>query len=516
MQMRDIRGCKVPLAAHQKAMLRRCLDVERQHIGTDQAYGVLSDAPGTGKTYVVLAMILALKEAGGIGTNLIAVPSHIYGQWRSEIRAFSDCVTLKEFNGYSDVGLCDKWVSGTKRDEVPDVLLTTHLLLKTFLEQSRSTPLNIHRIVLDEPDNAASWNACMSSSSRAQLPCKMVWYMSASIGRLLGAVPEDHVCRCDPKFVQQSFAALFDNRKSVFTSADHRTTLPSMAVRCRNVLVSKVLNGMFKGTQRQLAFNAVDYGAGMRTADQLLKAMRDKIAERVAARQTDLDAVAKRKRFVSKAQIDTLTSDLQKQRAMHESLRRQAFESGVCWICMLPIVGTHAFKPHCSAMSDKMKPQLLCEACTESSLTCPCCLREDCGMGVVSDLPVHTLRDFQSCDKLDVLLSGLSGKDKVIAFGSKVILCNQHYTANVEHLLEKARVEYTDDVARFAAERDVRVLVMNPALVGCGVNLPMTTDVVFMHRVDPDTDRQVVGRAQRPGRLVPEPVRVYYLQYDTE
>jgi hypothetical protein len=510
MQMRDIAGCKVPLAMHQKAMLRRCLDIERQHIGTDQAYGVLSDAPGTGKTYVVLAMILALKQAGNIGTNLIAVPSHVYAQWRAEIKAFSDNITLKEFHGYSDVG---PWVSGARRaDDVPDVLLTTHLLLKTFLEQARG---DIHRIVLDEPDSAASWSACIRQQ-RPAFPCKMVWYMSASIGRLLGTVPPNHECRCDPKFVQQSFGALFDNRKGIYTSADHRANLPSMAVRCRNILVSKVLNGMFKGTPRQLAFNACDYGAGMRTADQLLRAMRDRIAEGVAARQLDLEAVAKRKRFVSKPEIETLTQDLHKQRSMGEALRRQAFEAGVCWICMLPIVGTHAFKPHCSATSDKIKPQLLCEACTESSATCPCCFKEDCGMGVVSDLPVHTHRDFKTCDKLDVLISGLSGKDKAIAFGKKVLLCHQHYTVNFEQALERARIEFTDDVQRFAEEDDVRVLVMNPALLGCGINLPMTTDVVFAHKVDPNTERQVVGRAQRPGRRTPEPVHVFYLQYDTE
>ena len=80
----QIVGCKLTLAAHQRAMVRRCLEIERNGLSNGgEAVGLMSDAPGTGKTFVVLAMVLVLKNVAKItrsrtGTNVIVVPQHIY------------------------------------------------------------------------------------------------------------------------------------------------------------------------------------------------------------------------------------------------------------------------------------------------------------------------------------------------------------------------------------------------------------------------------------------------------
>jgi SNF2 family DNA or RNA helicase len=44
------------------------------------------------------------------------------------------------------------------------------------------------------------------------------------------------------------------------------------------------------------------------------------------------------------------------------------------------------------------------------------------------------------------------------------------------------------------------VLLVNASFYGAGMNLECATDVVFMHRMEPHMEEQVVGRAQRPGR----------------
>ena len=60
----------------------------------------------------------------------------------------------------------------------------------------------------------------------------------------------------------------------------------------------------------------------------------------------------------------------------------------------------------------------------------------------------------------------------------------------------------------------IQVLLMNSKHCGCGLNLQMTTDLVMFHKFNDETDRQIVGRAQRPGRL--EQLNLWYLLHQGE
>jgi SNF2 family DNA or RNA helicase len=59
-----------------------------------------------------------------------------------------------------------------------------------------------------------------------------------------------------------------------------------------------------------------------------------------------------------------------------------------------------------------------------------------------------------------------------------------------------------------------RVLLANATNFGSGLNLENTTDVVMFHKFDSEIERQVIGRAQRPGRTAA--LNVWYLLHDNE
>lgn len=59
-----------------------------------------------------------------------------------------------------------------------------------------------------------------------------------------------------------------------------------------------------------------------------------------------------------------------------------------------------------------------------------------------------------------------------------------------------------------------RVLLASSMLHGCGLNLENTTDVILVHKLQPDLRSQVIGRAQRPGRT--GALRVHQLLFDNE
>lgn len=58
-------------------------------------------------------------------------------------------------------------------------------------------------------------------------------------------------------------------------------------------------------------------------------------------------------------------------------------------------------------------------------------------------------------------------------------------------------------VRAYKQDPATRVLFANSALFGCGLNLENTDRVIFVHAMEPRLYKQVVGRAQRPGRKAP-------------
>ena len=45
------------------------------------------------------------------------------------------------------------------------------------------------------------------------------------------------------------------------------------------------------------------------------------------------------------------------------------------------------------------------------------------------------------------------------------------------------------------------VLLADSSMYGCGMNFENTTDIIFIHKINPEMEKQVIGRAQRPGRV---------------
>ena len=60
----------------------------------------------------------------------------------------------------------------------------------------------------------------------------------------------------------------------------------------------------------------------------------------------------------------------------------------------------------------------------------------------------------------------------------------------------------------------INVLFMNSRSYGSGLNLENTTDVILFHRFESEIEKQVIGRAQRPGRF--EALNVWYLLHENE
>ena len=63
-------------------------------------------------------------------------------------------------------------------------------------------------------------------------------------------------------------------------------------------------------------------------------------------------------------------------------------------------------------------------------------------------------------------------------------------------------------------ESDLNIILLNASNYGSGLNIPETTDIIIYHKLTKELETQVIGRAQRYGRI--GPLRIHYLTHDGE
>ena len=75
-------------------------------------------------------------------------------------------------------------------------------------------------------------------------------------------------------------------------------------------------------------------------------------------------------------------------------------------------------------------------------------------------------------------------------------------------------VQHIQNVINDFRQGTIHVLLLNAVHFGMGLNLEMATDILIYHKMSIETERQVIGRAQRPGRSFP--LNVHYLCHTNE
>lgn len=115
---------------------------------------------------------------------------------------------------------------------------------------------------------------------------------------------------------------------------------------------------------------------------------------------------------------------------------------------------------------------------------------------LVTDNPDKRYMIFSEYDaSLDAIKGDLDDKD--ISFSGI-----KGSTSTIDNIINKFR------------DKEFKVLLLNARHFGAGLNLQFTDEIIIYHRMAPDLEKQVIGRAQRLGRT--EPLVINYLCYDNE
>jgi len=193
----DPPNTNIKLKDHQKAMLYRCQEIESK-----SSIVIMSDGPGSGKSYVALATMLWSKERTGRTRNLLVVPQNIHQQWLEYITNYSDNLLCKSFIEYNDIQ--DLYYDASALDYY-DIILTTTLYYNLIVSTAQTNNHKFDRIVVDEIDSADWFITDV-------FPADKCWLISASFNaekigayKLKPAEMPQISCQCNETFISASF-----------------------------------------------------------------------------------------------------------------------------------------------------------------------------------------------------------------------------------------------------------------------------------------------------------------------
>lgn len=480
-------GLLLPLREHQKAMLYKCLVIEKESKNKKFPFGVISEPAGAGKTAVIISVILSDKIIYGKTQNLIVVPQNIHSQWINEFKKFSgDNLKVKSFTEYSDIsGL----FTNTKIITKYDVLITTTLYYELIYNILAQNNIGLKRIIFDEIDtsnkiidkmiskNKTSSDSLKTSETpmfknqgKSEFNCEMTWFVSASFNNILknggfyfmdNYVTADDLnkctCLCEPKFLVASNFQLPPPETKTYICNDkildkYWGCLSVEQIDSCNSLSWTNLNLVKKNGE--LSSNSYE----------VLRGIIDSY----------LDNISKNEKVMEKFEEDlTEEIEIEQQRVSKEI---NFYKKLLLFIHNL---GNCSINGHSEIES------------------CNCIFKK---LDEINNIPnekskVKNLHDILKNvnDKKVLIFSDFSGTFNYI---SKII---EEYSLKYTELSGGTSKEIAKQIDSYK-NGPVNVLMIDSSSQGCGINLENTDEIIFIHKTSEVLYNQIVGRAQRPGR----------------
>jgi len=229
------KNINIKLKKHQLAMLKRCKKIENNN-----TFGIMSDKPGTGKTYVILSLIYDTKLSNK--TNIIIVPQNIYTQWIMSIENFSKNLLYKKFIDYENIITL---YNDPKVLIENDIILTTSSFYHIIATTLNSLNIRINRIFFDEIDS-------ISNIISTKINSDFIWFVSASFnvnllgyyGNKLDEIDINTItCKCSDDFIDSNI--FLENPNKLYYL-------------CKNIYIDSIL-GHVVSSKELRSLNAMDY-----------------------------------------------------------------------------------------------------------------------------------------------------------------------------------------------------------------------------------------------------------------
>jgi hypothetical protein len=468
----------------------------------------MSDKPGTGKTYVILSLILSNLN---IGPNIIVVPQNVFDQWDLEINKFCDLNKIKYYklNTYNDTMLM---FSNPKIIADWDIILVTPLYYYQLTSSIIRLRMVIGRVFYDEIDT-------IDTLLKEPLPCTFTWFVSASfrdnkigcyemnpndicertcnIGReLVLPIMNSQIIECSSSYIDLLYGIVSDEKINQLNGLDFRIDIK------------------FFEYNKSNKFNQLDFFI------LVVKELNDK-QENYAIQLEDLN------NSINKILSDTKINK-------HEKNRRIDVINKELVIINNKI---NINKQHILKLSNKLKLNLY----TNNEIfdinkieTVDINQIETIDINQIETININQIETIDinqintnlikpNTDKLEMFKTTFN---KIYQPNKKIIIFSNYSNGLnfINQFLETNKIPTTnleggnsDDIAKSLEDfkyKNYSVLVVNTFGYACGMNLEFVTDIFLIHKLESQLENQVIGRAQRYGRT--SELNIYKFLNDNE
>jgi hypothetical protein len=487
----------IKLKRHQEAMLYKMMEIEKI-----SNIGVMSDFPGSGKSFPILSLISWDKLLNDHTQNILVVPHNLFTQWISYIKLFPRLTFLK-FIEYSDISslLCNINIIYNA-----DILLTTSLYYSTIC---KSLPQNfkIKRIIIDEIDSSDFFISHIS-------PAMYTWFVSASfdinkIGKNKINVNLDTItCKCKDSFIDFNLPKpnyIFYNCYDKFADMN-----------------------IFFDEHLQLQVNAMDYSMKFKNLSKTAKNSKE-LANYII--QDILISINKYENYLKNKSLDpVIKKEYQDNLNKFNDKKKNLFDrinETMCPICLDEFDETFI-----KLFLDCCK-NVFCKSCLEEQIfnlndKCPKCRKPiDFSTTIEINENKNNIKHIEKkveknlrIDKIECcqnILNKINKDSKLIIFSDyqnvfKIVVDILQKKGIIFSELDGGDINMIDKDVESYKNGHTQVLLINSCLYGAGLNFENTTDVIILHKSK--SQQQIIGRAQRPGRT--SALNVHYLLYENE
>jgi SNF2 family DNA or RNA helicase len=540
---------KIKLKPHQEALLYKVLDIDEKVSYSNTPYGVMSDKPGSGKTYVVLALIyFAIKHLKSKGANIIVVPHNIYTQWVTSIeKLLANKLTYKLLLEYSDINLLYTNPSMLYEN---DIILTTSLYYDVFASTVKTMGLNVRRVFFDEADT-------IKNTLAHPMPCGMTWFISASIKRVFD--PKTNTAQIGTyKLHLNQLLANECYCLAEFVDSNIVLAKPNVELfKCRDFYIDNILSAILE--REQLSYiNGHDYSyIRALCGNATIKETKD-IVEHLYKNSTrilndlvdQIKEIEKKLKYCmpdEKAKYQEAKDKLVNQKIGYESttnrIKSLASEYELCIKCFKKLkskenINNSTFKLDYYELECKT---MICNQCYKKEIDAELSINDNADikkikikcLGCKNSHLVETLKfhtednvfnkgeDLENMNKIVILEKILEiSNDKIIIYsqfrGVSNYIKSIITTYNWGYLqLDGGNIKDLDNILdQFRNDPKVKILLIDDTSFGVGLNIEYATDIIFFNYIEPNVKEQLIGRAQRLGRTCR--LNIWELLYNNE
>ena len=586
---------KIKLHPHQLTFLQACINFENNkiylkkyknlvdnynvgendYIRTNMA--VIGDKVGSGKSYVILALILENKsihnyqiESYGLNnifinitspletykTNLLVIPHNLYYQWKKYITNITDDTNFK-YKLICRKKDLQEFILDTKKLKDYDLVLVTDTNFKIISNLILINNIKINRLIFDEIDS-------LNIPNNKKLNSNFYWFITASYSNLL--FPKGYgffdkrlnvyirkASGLNNKgYITDLFTNIFYNMKEEFSHLlvlknddvyiDKSFNIPipnQYIIQCKDPISTILLNGIVdKNVINCLNANngkgAIELFNSRQkiTEENIINIVIEKFIDEIKNLNIQIEAyrqmifnsdinlnIRERNARIKKLEEKRINLDTK-----INDIKKRINNNNLCSICYENIEDKTLVKCCSNTFCFKCINLWLCQkAC------CPLCknnLKEE-ELFLIQEKDNETKneiidtneinKNFDKLQNLEILLKNKKERSKYLIFSEYDISFEniiKIFSNKYKYSYLKGNKYVIERILNDYKEGDLDILLVNIHNYGSGLNLENTTDIVMFHKFDANIENQVIGRAQRFGRK--ESLNIHYLLNQNE